>query len=316
MEFRINNTHSINETLKKLSSGDTLFLEKGIYKEKIEVLIDNITIIGEDRENTIIENHDWFHKVMKDYQECNTFRTFTLYVGSNNVNLKNLTVKNTCTPSSKYGQAVSLHVDGNNFNCSDCNILGAQDTLFTGPLPKDLIKRHEGFLKDYFRKDTPSFQYYKNCKIEGDTDFIFGSAQAIFYNCTIVSIGNNKVFGDTKGYIAAPSHDKDMKFGYLFYKCNLIKDETLESKVFLARPWRDYGEVAFIECNIGDHINPLGFNKWNNTNRDKTARFYEYSQNIDLSKREPWAHELNKEQANQYVKDYLKEYNINKNIFE
>ena len=39
--------------------------------------------------------------------------------------------------------------------------------------------------------------------------------------------------------------------------------------------WRDYGLSRFENCTYGPHISPLGFDKWNDTNRDRTARFYE-----------------------------------------
>jgi len=45
--------------------------------------------------------------------------------------------------------------------------------------------------------------------------------------------------------------------------------------VYLARPWRDYGIARFEDCSYGPHIAPAGFDKWNDTNRDRTARFYE-----------------------------------------
>ena len=47
---------------------------------------------------------------------------------------------------------------------------------------------------------------------------------------------------------------------------------------------------------MDDHISPKGFNKWETSNRDKTARFYEYTENVDLSEREKWAHMLTKEE--------------------
>ena len=95
-----------------------------------------------------------------------------------------------------------------------------------------------------------------------------------------------------------------MEYGYLFYKCNVISEN--ECSVYLGRPWRDYGTAAFIDCTIGKHIDPRGGNKWDITNRDKTARFYEYSKNIDLSKREKWINELNEDDAKKYVNNFFK----------
>ena len=91
----------------------------------------------------------------------------------------------------------------------------------------------------------------------------------------------------------------------------MISDDN-NQEVYLARPWRNYGTAAFIDCSYGKHISKLGFNKWNNTNRDKTARFYEYNEEADLSNREPWAHLLNDDEANKYVNEFFKLVNYNK----
>ncbi|MBE6137058.1 MAG: pectin esterase [Erysipelotrichaceae bacterium] len=306
MKYIIDSKESINDTLAKCKPGDSIYLKNGIYNEKVEVRIDNLTIIGESQNNTIIANMDYYHKIMPDHNECNTFRTYTVYVGSNNVNICNLTIKNKSTPSSIYGQAVALHVQGDNFKCENASIVSAQDTLFTGPLPDDLCLRHQGFLPNDFITGLPSRQKYINCNISGDVDFIFGGATALFEKCKITALRNENISSNkTFGYIAAPSHSKDTPYGYLFYNCD-ITSENENNRIFYARPWRDYGCAAFIECNVTNDINPSGFNKWNNTTRDKTARFFEYTENTDLSKREPWVHLLSKDEANQYVNDFKK----------
>ena len=287
---------SINDVINNAKSGETIYIKKGIYKEKVVINKDNIKIIGENPDETIITNDDYFHKILDDGNEANTFRTYTCLVLGNNVSISNLTIQNTSLPSSKYGQAVALHVCGNNFICEKVSLKSAQDTLFTGPLQEDLIKRYTGFLLKEQLKPEFTTQIYKNCKIYGDTDFIFGSAQAFFYKCDIISIG--------KGFLAAPAHSKEMKYGYLFYKCNLISSGDAKGTYF-ARPWRDYGCAAFIDCKVGNHIDPRGFNKWDNTNRDKTARFYEYSPNVDVSKREKWVNELTEIEAKNYLDNYM-----------
>lgn len=292
----IDNSMSLNEILNNANEGDIFFLKKGIYKEKVIIYKNNITLIGEDAQETIISNNDYFHKILKDGNEANTFRTYTCLILGNNIKISNITIENTSFPSSIYGQSVALHTCGDNFKCENVILKSAQDTLFTGPLQKDLIERYNGFLLKEQLKPDQTKQIYKNCKIYGDTDFIFGSSQALFINCDIISIG--------KGYLAAPAHSKDFEYGYLFYKCNIV-NEGYADGTFLARPWRDYGIAAFFECNIGKHIDLRGFNKWDGTNRDKTARFYEYSTNCDLSKREKWIQLLNKKEADEYVNKYF-----------
>lgn len=298
MKIVIDNTKSINEYVSKMNENDILYLKDGIYHEKVEILKNNIKIIGESKEKTIIANMDYFHKILDDYNECNTFRSYTVFIGADNVILENLTIKNESVPSSKYGQAVALHSDGNNLIFNNIRLESAQDTLFTGPLPADLIIRHQGFLRNEFLKGKKSTQIFNKCDIVGDVDFIFGCAQALFNRCNIISLNDSKRYIH---YICAPAHPKNDKFGYLFYKCNIINEG--KANLYYGRPWRDYGCSAFIDCYSKD-ITPEGFNNWTKE-REKTARFYEYSPNKDLTKRVKWANILNKDEADKYVKDYL-----------
>lgn len=297
MQIEITTNNSINQELKKLNAGDVLVLNDGIYNEKVEIWNNNITIIAKNKNKAIISNKDYYHKIMPDNNECNTFRTYTLYVGGNNVILKDLIIENRATPSSIYGQAVALHIDGDNFICDECIIKSAQDTLFTGPMPNDLIKRYKGFYPKEKLKGIPSKQKYINCQIMGDVDFIFGCATALFENCEIISIKRNS---NNPTYVCAPAHSNDTIFGYLFYNCHLIGSEP----AFLARPWRDYGNAAFINCKLDNHILPEGFNKWNGTDRDKTARFYEYSKYYTNNARVAWSKQLTEKEANEFVKNF------------
>ena len=304
MIYKITNNDSISNTLNMCKQGDTIYLKNGVYKEKIKIFADGITIVGEDKEKTIIENHDYYHKIMEDHNECNTFRTYTLFVGANNVTIKNLTIKNTSVPSNVYGQAVALHADGNNFKCENVILTSAQDTLFTAPLPPNLLIKYKGFLPDYEITGKHNKQIYDKCIIEGDVDFIFGGATVLFNECEIRSIKRNKNLGD-EGYLCAPSHNPDIKYGYLFYKCNLTHEEGAKN-IFLSRPWRDYGLAAFIDCNIGDHIKPEGFSNWPKTDRYNTARYFEYSPNYDTSNRVKWAKILSKDEAINYYNEFIK----------
>ena len=104
-------------------------------------------------------------------------------------------------------------------------------------------------------------------------DFIFGCGEAAFDNCEIRSLRDARNIG----YLAAPAHAPDQKQGFLFRGCRLTaEDGVTPGSIFLARPWRDYGMCEFQNCvTEGDHISPLGFDKWNDTRRDLTARFYE-----------------------------------------
>lgn len=264
MDFYINNTMSINETLSKMNEFDVLHLKSGTYKEKVRITKPNITIIGEGR-NTIITNKDYFTKIDSNNFEYLTVRTYTLIVISDNVVLKDLTIQNESIPAKIYGQAVALEVLGDNFKGYNLNLLSDQDTLLAGPIPPDLLIRYKDILPKDELEGKESHQLYDNCYIEGGIDFIFGSATAFFNKCTLHSIND--------GFIAAPSHSKEQQYGFVFNECTISANKCV-TNVYLARPWRDYGYTAYINCKVeSNHINKALFNNWL-VMRESTCRFY------------------------------------------
>lgn len=282
---------ALNLILEENEEPVTIYIKKGFYKEKIKITHPNITLVGEDKDETIISFDDYAKKVHKDGKEYNTFRTYTVMVLANNVSFFNLTIQNTSGYGEEVGQAVALHVNADKFSAFNCNFYARQDTIFNGPLPYDLIKRYEGFLLDDERNPQGKFrQYFDHCHIKGDVDFIFGCGTCIFDNCTITSLKRDN---SDVGYVCAPAHPKDIKYGHIFLSCEFKSENCPPNSVYLARPWRDYGMATFINCLLGPHIKEEGFDKWNDSNRDQTARFYEYKAiNQDENLRVKWAKQL------------------------
>jgi len=250
----------------------TIHIKNGIYNEKVVVPSCNnlISFIGEDPGKTIITYGDYFNKV--DRGRNSTFYTYTLLIEADDFHAENITVMNSAGP---VGQAVALHVIGDRCTFTNCHIVGNQDTLYTS--------------------GAYSRQYYKNCYIEGTTDFIFGSATALFEECTICSKADS--------YVTAASTDKGKRFGFVFLNCKLIASPGV-LKVYLGRPWRDYAKVAFIRCDLGSHIQPSGWSNWSGTTRDKTAFYAEYKNNgpgANNQMRVSWSHQLSDMEAAEYT---------------
>lgn len=252
--------------------GDTLHLAAGVYRQKTLLKTENITIRGAGRDQTVIVGDDYALKLDEIGREYNTFRTYTMAVCADHVSICDLSIVNDALHPKEKGQEVALSVLGDHFLLENCRLSSTQDTLFAGPLPDDLIARYDGFLRDELRAKGKGRQVYRNCLIEGSVDYIFGCADALFENCEI----RNVFDGRTGGFIAAPAHALEQEKGFLFRNCRLTKGENVApGSIYLARPWRDFGLCRFENCEYDDHIHPDGFDKWNDTERDKTARFYE-----------------------------------------
>ena len=253
-------------------AGATLFFAPGEYRQKAILRTRGLTLVGAGADKTVLVFDDHAKKRHPVGYEFNTFRTYTLAVCANDVTIQNMAIVNDARFPEVKGQEVALSVLGDNFRMENCRLSSTQDTLFAGPLPDDLIGRYEGFLLDPLRFGGICRQDYKNCLIEGTVDFIFGCGEATFQDCEIRSL----VDARNCGYVAAPAHELRQKQGFLFLRCRFTcEDGVTPGSIYLARPWRDYGIARFENCAYGPHIAAAGFDKWNDTNRDQTARFYE-----------------------------------------
>lgn len=266
--------------------GDVLRLAPGEYRAKAVISTPGLTLIGSGADRTRIVWDDYAKKLDGQGVEYNTFRTWTLAVCADGVSMRDLSVVNSALRPEVKGQEVALTVYGDGFAMENCRLTSTQDTLFLGPLPADLIQRYDGFLPDPLRRDKPCAQRFTGCLIEGTVDFIFGCGAAVFDRCELRSL----VDARGSGYVAAPAHALEQEEGFSFLNCRFTAETGVApGSIYLARPWRDYGLCVFRDCEYGPHISPLGFDKWNDTRRDLTARFYEHP---PVSGRVSWAKAL------------------------
>ena len=240
----------------------TIYVRNGVYKEKVIVpsWVENIDIIGEDRDKTIITYDDH-----ANINKMGTFRTYTVKVEGSDITFKNLTIENN---AAQLGQAVALHTEGDRLKFINCRILGNQDTIYTGAKFTRL--------------------YFKDCYIDGTTDFIFGPSTALFEDCIIHSKRNS--------YVTAASTPKEAKYGYVFKHCKLTAEPGVD-KVYLGRPWRPYAYTLFIECELGKHIVSAGWHNWGKQSNEETARYMEYKntgEGANASERVAWSKQLTK----------------------
>lgn len=283
-EIRISPNSTLAEVLKTVQPDTRIVLPEGVFREKLEISVPDLEIVGAGLGKTIIVNGDYAKKIAADGREFNTFRTYTLAVTAPRVTLRNLTVENDARSPEKLGQEVALTVYADEFLAEDCAFLSTQDTVFLGPLPDDLIKRYDGFLRNSLRTEGEQKHIFRRCLVAGTVDFIFGCGNSLFEDCEIRSLCDAR----GHGYIAAPSHSSEQEIGIVFHKCRLTRESGVaDGSIMLARPWRDYGKTSFINCEMDKHISAEGFNKWGDTHRDRTARFAEYPTKPEA--RVPWS---------------------------
>lgn len=276
---------TVMEAINASGGGQIIFIKNGVYHEKIEILSTkfNLTLIGEDVDSTILQ-YDDFSGSEKDYtgiipseqgNKISTVNSHSFCNQSFNLTLMNLTIKNT---AGDVGQAVALNLDKDRTRIVHCRIMGNQDTFLTRSSARHLIK---------------------DCFIEGDVDFIFGGGAVIFDSCVINSNRGSS-------HITAPATDQNWNFGYVFQNCQVTANRGV-SNVFFARPWHNYPKVTFMNCYLGSHIAPAGWdNPWNLEQENCTFTEYEnYGPGSGTSNRVDWSVQLNESIAAVYTREYI-----------
>lgn len=231
----------------------TLLLAEQVFCEKIHAEHPALRIVGKGMDKTRIVWQDGGFHPHPDGRRVGTFRSHTVFLDGQVLTLEDLTIENAAGDGRQHGQAVAAAVYSQFVHMRRVRLLSRQDTLFMGPLPEK-ERQKDGFLGP--RQNSPripSCQWYEQCQIAGDVDFIFGGADAVFEECRIHGIG------DRIGYVAAPSGARrDM--GMVFDRCRFTSD--LPHRLYLARPWRPEGKAAFLDCDLGETIFPEGFDSW------------------------------------------------------
>ncbi|OIR00113.1 pectinesterase A precursor [mine drainage metagenome] len=270
---------SVQQAIDAVPSGNnkpvTIFIKKGIYKEKIivDARKNFINLIGEDKENTILTFNNHASTKLENGDTVNTWTSASFFVYADDFRAENITFENNAGFTA--GQAVALRVEGNRASFFSCKMIGFQDVLF---LSGSGVK-----------------QFFKDCYIEGTTDFIFGAATAVFINCHIHSKKNS--------HVTAASTNNIIPFGFVFFNCKLTADSAI-NKVSLGRPWSPTASVTYINCWLENHIIPEGWNNWKNPANEATARFAEYHSvgpGANVAARVKWSKQLSDEEIKRYT---------------
>ena len=227
-----------------------IVISEGIYREKLFSDKRSLTMRGIGDVSII-----WSDSALDilDGRKRGTFRSYTAFFSGHSLHLENLTIENGAGPGAVAGQGIALYLDTERAELDNVRIIGHQDTLFLSPLP-DKEREPGGFYGPRFlapRKRTASL--FRHCTIEGGVDFIFGSGDALFQDCSIIS--------NEPGFVTAPSGKKDW-YGFVFHSCRFSSKALGKASVYLMRPWRAEGKAAFISCSFSNHIAPSPFIAW------------------------------------------------------
>lgn len=291
---------TIQQAVNSVEEGKTMrtkiIVKPGTYREKITIPATKsaISLIGENAENTILVYGDFASKQNEEGKNIGTTGSSSIFIFSDDFSAKNITFQNDAGP---VGQAVAVLTTGDRLSFENCRFLGFQDTLYTKGT------------QDNPDKSKPSRNYFKNCYIEGTTDYIFGAGTAVFENCTIYSKKN-------ASYVTAASTPEGSEFGYVFINCKITGDADSNS-VYLGRPWRLFARTVYMNCAIDSTIKPEGWHNWGKADAEQTTFYGEYNSKGlggDSSKRVSWSHQLTKKESKKYTAKNILKGNDNWNL--
>ena len=243
-------------------SGGEILVMPGEYREKIVIHRNHVHLIGKDRDRTVIAWNGCAKDRYDDGTEKGTFLSSTLMTTGRDITAENLTIHNDAGDGRIVGQAVAVYAAGDRGIWRNCSLIAHQDTLFCGPLrlpnvTEDIGARN-GEAETSFRVEdgplTYSRQYFEDCLIRGDVDFIFGPYRCWFERCVLF-------MNERGGWYTAANTAGEQPDGFVFSHC-LLTGNCEPGKGFLGRPWRKYARTVFLECEMDEHVAPEGFSDW------------------------------------------------------
>jgi pectin methylesterase-like acyl-CoA thioesterase len=229
-----------------LDSGATVIrIKPGVYKQVLTITRPGVQLRGLGaRPQDVVLTYD-----NSSATAGGTTKSASVTVSGDDFYAENLTFENSYSrarPLTQEGsQAVAIKITGDRAVFRRVRFLGYQDTLYPN---SKRCETDRGPCE-------PARQYFSDCYIEGNVDFIFGDALAYFDRCEIHALPHSQVF-----LTAQSKHYADEKSGYVFDHCRITAEPG--SRVYLGRPWRAYSTVVLLDTEMPAEIVPEGWHEW------------------------------------------------------
>ncbi|KAL2250979.1 pectinesterase/pectinesterase inhibitor PPE8B [Sesamum indicum] len=223
-----------------------IHIKKGVYKEYVEISKKkwNIMLIGDGMDATVISGDRNF------VDGWTTYRSATFAVRGQGFIARDITFENTAGPEKH--QAVAFRSDSDLSVLYRCAFRGYQDTLYAHSMR----------------------QFYRECKITGTVDFMFGDGTVVFQNCDILA---RKGLANQKNTITAQGRkEQTERTGFSIQFCNISAEADNSNPTYLGRPWKLYSRTVIMQSYISNAIRPEGWLEWNGNFALNTLFYAEY----------------------------------------
>lgn len=297
------NYSSIQAAINAAPTGRTtpyiIYIKNGRYIEKVNIPSNKpfIQLIGESAGNVIISWDSYAGKT-ENGVVLGTSNSATMTINANDCFMMNVTVENTTGYTGDGPQALALNVTADRCAFKNCRFIGGQDTV---------LAHGDG-----------KRQYFLNCYIDGNTDFIFGSSIGVFDSCVIFP--RDRIDGSSGGYITATNTSGAQAYGYVFRNCRITENRGVTSYT-LGRPWQNSAgfvdkksnKTVFLNAVMGSSIRPEGWSAWDTGTNTSLITYAEYKSRrfdgnlVDVSQRVSWSKQFSDAEAAPYF--------VNSNMF-
>ncbi|XP_074273460.1 putative pectinesterase/pectinesterase inhibitor 51 [Silene latifolia] len=286
---------AVDAAPENLKGGDrfVIRIKEGVYEETVRAGFykTNLVFLGDGMGKTVITG-----SISTGITGITTYNTATVGILGDGFMASGLTIENTAGPDAH--QAVAFRSDSDFSYIENCEFLGNQDTIYVHSLR----------------------QLFKSCRIEGNVDFIFGNAAAIFQDCTILvrprQVKPEK--GETNAIAAHGRTDPAQTTGFAFLGClingtddymKFYHSKPSKHKNYLGRPWKMYSRTVYINCTMESLIAPEGWLPWSGDFALSTLYYGEFGNSgpgANVSSRVPWSRLVPEEHVSTYyVENFL-----------
>ncbi|HXS95152.1 MAG TPA: pectinesterase family protein [Candidatus Limnocylindrales bacterium] len=218
------------------AAGSAIRIRAGVYREHLTIGKPHIALIGLGAKPAdVVLMYD-----LSAGTAGGTTKSASTTISGSDFLAENLTFENSFSrnkPLTQEGsQAVAVKVTGDRAVFRRVRFLGFQDTLYAN--------------------GAGARQYFEDCYIEGNVDFIFGNSLAWFEHCEIHALAHSQIMLTAQSKLTA-----EEKSGYVFDHCRVTAGPGAD-RIWLGRPWRAYAAVTFLHTELPAQIVPAGWSEW------------------------------------------------------
>ncbi|MEV4412235.1 pectinesterase family protein [Catellatospora sp. NPDC049609] len=249
----------------------TIKIQPGVYRGQVIIPATKPYLVlrgqGPDPSAVVISDDRANGTLKPDGTPWGTSGSASVTIDGHDFSARNLTFENAfdeaAHPEITNRQAVAVLTRADRIVFDNVRFLGNQDTLYVNSPSADVRAR----------------VYLRKCYVEGDVDFIFGRATAVFDRCRVHSLDRGSA--SNNGYVTAASTSIANPYGLLFSQ-STFTGTAPDGTVHLGRPWHPsndpnaIAQVLIRDSKLGAHL--IGAAPWTDFGAFswRDARYAEY----------------------------------------